>query len=701
MGTLRGHDTILFAMMDAGPCSEGRTLKAHLPELIDLLDTHAPDVPCAIPRSPHGPELTPASLSFIQLDAVDLPTTKEPDADALVWLNVGIPAVDGGGRFAGPPLHDTYPRQEVATLVGQGCWAYAMTPTHEGVVWGWWDVPPRCTAPDRGASLPEGWTPSERSLNVRRLHLTMETLAGNLAGGRREPNAYATPPEALRAARSGATGTVAIVSAVDRRPGYVRVSLGTPDRMLMTENTLLNRHNVRLLPLNWAVAGGRLLTTTMEPVLDTSVAGRRLLILLNEDGGALRLSSDFRVRHRRGPIETERVDRDLIVRMEPARLSSLLLAGPEGPLQLLALDANLANRVWPLDDRWRMTPCRTAAWNPEPEEPTRGVVIGPDFVLPQADGGYRLLAGERGLGYRWGPWRGSDPRTWLAPVPWRAPQSLDLPTLEWTSRRGAPEVLPDYPDQDWQSVAVGTSLTTEALDVGYGFVWYRAYFSGTAEAVILRCPDACDLFLNGTHIASLSVPPEAPVTMKRIPFPRRHLRSDNVLAILVEHAGRPLPWDQAAEPHGLGRCELEGGQIKMWRVRQGLSGSVNQQGFPGFADWQLIPDLPGSGMGTSGIVWHRATFPLAIPADVEVAIFLRLEETPRKAYGYLNGRMIGQTCHPHRDPARFWLPDGMLHRDGSNEILIAQWTRGARPGLGRVELEAGPVLHWLREARVH
>jgi hypothetical protein len=464
----------------------------------------------------------------------------------------------------------------------------------------------------------------------------------------------------------------------------------------MTEDILLGRDSVQLLPLNWALAGGKVLTTTMEPVLYTSVAGRHLLILLNEDGGTLVLTDDFRVRHQRGPVDTERLAHTLKIRLGSSRLISLLLDGPDGPLQLLALDAQLANRVWPLDDRWRTTPIRRAGWNPKPEEPARGVVIGPDFVMPESDGGYRFLVRGRGLGYRWGPWRGSDPRTWLAPVPWRASRAVDLPPLQWESRRGAPEVSPDYADQTWQSVAVGGDLSSAALDMAYGFLWYRAHFSGDARAVTLRCPDACDLFLNGVHVAALSSDPGTPVTTKRIPLPRRHLTSQNVLAFLIEHSGRPPSWDLAAMPHGLLLCELDGGQVSEWRVRQGLSGSVKQQGFAGFGDWEWIPDE-----GSSAIVWHRAAFDLAIPADTEVAIFLRMGDTPRKAYLYLNGLMIGQTCYPREGSRRFWLPEGVLHRRGRNELLIAQWTRGASPGLGRIQLEAGATMRWHHEGRVH
>lgn len=689
------RESVLFLMMDAGRCASGISLEALQPSLLELAEALGAEVPCAFPN--RGEETPSSSLSWVAIDAADAPSLQVEGHD-WVWVNVEAEPVDRNRRPHGSAraVHTPAPRDMIAVLAVRGCSGYALTPAHAGVTWGWWGAPPRCEAAAVEAPIPEDWTPSAQSLNLRRLCLTAETFASIVTEGQREPNAYASPPEALRAARSGPGGTLVAVGPAGRRPETARVSLGTPDRMLMTEDIPLLRGCIRMLPLNWTVAGGRLLTTTMEPVLSTSVASRHLLVLRNEGGGTLTLSDDFRLRHQRGPVKVERGDQALIVRMRAARLISLVLSGPYGPLQLLALDEHLANRVWPLDDRWRATPHRRAAWNPGPEEPARGVVIGPDFVLPQADGGYHFLVQARGLGYRWGPWRGSDPRTWLAPVSWQAPHPLELPDLKWTSHRCAPEALPEYPDQAWQSVAVGASLSATALDVGYGFLWYRAHFTGDAESAILRCPDACDLFLNGSHVAALSTAPEAPVTTKRIPLPQRHLRSENVLAFLVEHGGRPEAWDLAARPHGILSCELEGSRITEWRVRQGLSGSVKHQGFEGFADWDWVPDA-----GTADIVWHRATFDLAIPDEIEVSLALRLENTPRRAYLYLNGRMIGQTCHPPGGTVRIWLPESVLHHHGHNEMMIAQWTRGASPGLGRVRLEASTPLRWHRESRVH
>ncbi len=208
----------------------------------------------------------------------------------------------------------------------------------------------------------------------------------------------------------------------------------------------------------------------------------------------------------------------------------------------------------------------------------------------------------------------------------------------------------------------------------------------------VACRHACDLFLNGHHIAALSPPPDfGPVLPKTLPLPEQYLRQHNVLALLVENQGRQLSWDPQAAQYGLISCELDATAFTQWRVRGGLAGELRRQGFCGFADWPSIE--PG---GAADITWHRSVFDLSLPSEVEVRVVLILDQTPTKCYIYLNGQLIGRMRYPQGAERRFWLPDGALHRWGSNELLIAQWTRGAEPGIGPARLEAETVAVWHR-----
>ncbi|HSQ40509.1 MAG TPA: beta galactosidase jelly roll domain-containing protein, partial [Anaerolineales bacterium] len=82
----------------------------------------------------------------------------------------------------------------------------------------------------------------------------------------------------------------------------------------------------------------------------------------------------------------------------------------------------------------------------------------------------------------------------------------------------------------------------------------------------------------------------------------------------------------------------------------------------------------------------------------EMPLFLFLDQTPGRVYLFLNGQLIGRYVDNRAPQHRFWLPEGILRRKGENELLIAQWTRGAQPGIGAARLEHGTIMHWHTQA---
>ncbi len=587
-------------------------------------------------------------------------------------------------------LGPEHPRILIGRVVGQGALSYTLAPAHTGVNWGYWGMTDACTAHGVGALIEEGAALTPAYFHARRLALTVETLGSVLTAAQPASTVYATTARILRATRAVDTTIIAFLDTTNASTAETRLSLALGDAMLTTPNIALPEESARILPLHWPIPGGYAHTTTMEPVLQITVAGRHLLVLANEGGGDLLLSDDFRPRHARGPVRTQRTDEGLAVHFEAARWISLLLDGPEGVLQCLALEPRLAARVWPLDDAWRTTPTCPAAWQPAPEDPARGLVIGPELVQPHADGSYSYLAGERGTGYRWGPWRGSDPHTWLAPVTWRDAPPVELPPLVWESRAAVHETAPDYDDRLWTPVAIPASPNADYAAIADGFMWYRGRFDGAASEIALYCDQACDVFINGTLVAALNTPPHvASGAPKTLPLPASLQCKHNVLAILVENSGHQQTWEATTHTRGLAACTLDNGAPITWRSRWGLSGERAVQGFPGYADWTLVPDD-----GAAHITWHRATFSLALPNDVETPLFLFLDQTPSRAYLFLNGQLIGHYWDGRGPQHRFWLPESILRRAGENELLVAQWTRGAQPGIGIARLEHGASRQW-------
>jgi len=701
------RSNLLLLSLDPGVCNGGEPLSRYVPPLIALARELEARAPCIVPADllPVGDDVEPV-LGWTRLEMGESPAgaAAEDAGETLTAAEVAlIPALPQ--RHGQPPatlLPPGHPRPALAAALARGATIYTLTPAHRGVAWGYWNAGPA----DVAAPLGEDGVFPDAYYHARALTQTVEFLGRALATAHPEPMAYASEPRALRAARTGETATLAFLDAALAEHGGVRVSLALGGELVTTGPVPLLAGAVRLLPLNWKLAGGTLLTTTLEPALSTAVAGRRLLILSNAGGGDLLLSSDFRLRHARGPARALRTPAGLSVHFEPARMASLLLDGPDGPLQLLALAPQLAARVWPLDDGWRSTPAYPALWRPAPEDPERGLVIGPEFVQPRGasgDGGAcAYLVRDKGAGYRWGPWRGSDPHTWLSPLAWQAPRPVKPPALVWEPLRpGALEVAPEYDDAGWRYIAQRAPLAMTEHGVETGFVWYRGRFKGQSGAVTLRCPHACDVFFNGAHIAALNPAPGAPLDApKTLPLPARLLRGENLLAVLIEGIAHSASWETLNAPRGLLSCELDSGLPLLWRIRGGLSGERLKQGFPGYAEvaWLPEPASPQNAAPASSdvfaLTWHNAFFEWNLPAAVECPLYLFLEQAPARAYIFLNGVLVGRYWDAYSAQSRFWLPEGILRRGGENELLIAQWTRGAKPGIGVARLETGAVMQW-------
>lgn len=691
---------LLLLAVDPGPCAEGQGLSRYVRALVEMA------------RELGAPEVFTTPASHLPADA-EMPTiagaailplhrwNRDTLLDETQWNGEpkGFHVLETAPPFTRDSesrerlrqrLGPEHPRLLISRVLGQGALGYALAPAHIGVNWGYWGATDACTAHGVGATLEENATLTPAYFHAHRLAHTVETLGNVLAAAQPASTVYATATRTLRAVRAVDTTTVAFLDTANASAAETHLSLAHGDAMLATPAITLPEEAARILPLDWPIPGGAVLTTTMEPLLQMTVAGRHLLVLANADGGDMLLSADFRPRHARGPVRTQRMDEGLAIHFEAARWISLLLDGPEGILQCLALEPCLAARVWPLDDTWRTTPAYPAVWQPAPEDPARGLVIGPEFVLPHADGSYSYLVTEKGTGYRWGPWRGSDPHSWLAPISWRDAPAVELPALTWESRDAAPETTLDYDDRAWPPVAVPPTPAADHAAVADGFTWYRGHFDGTASEVTLYCDQACDVFLNGTLIAAINTPSHVvPGAPKTLPLPVSYQHEHNVLAILVENNGRQQAWDATTPPRGLVACTLDNRAPITWRARWGLSGECAVQGFPGYADWTLVPDD-----GAATIIWHHATFSLALPDDVETPLFLYLDQTPSRAYLFLNGQLIGHYWEGRGPQQRFWLPEGILRRNGENELLIAQWTRGAQSGIGQARLEHGTMMQW-------
>ena len=291
----------------------------------------------------------------------------------------------------------------VARAFSAGARLVLVDPVHTGVqARGRWSTATGL-AFSTGAPISEGAALSDAYYAMRRTALTIETVGAVLVDAGSSHGLSADPAEHLVGGRSSPAGTVAFLCGRGESASTAELTLARDAARIVVGDIPIPRKSVAVLPIDWQLSDSRLLSTSMEPILHTVVAGRELLILQAADGGEVLLSPVFRVRHRRGPVFVERTPQGIIVHFDAARLASVVLDGDQGPLQLLALEPALAKRAWPLDDLWRTTPAHPAASNAGDDRPARGVVIGADFAAPEADGGFRLQVSKKGFGVSLGP----------------------------------------------------------------------------------------------------------------------------------------------------------------------------------------------------------------------------------------------------------------------------------------------------------
>lgn len=573
-------------------------------------------------------------------------------------------------------------------LMAHGFRDICIDPVHKGCHWGNFGLSDFHTLYKVNAPIDTDYIEFKMYLATRRNLMTFDIFNDVLYSPDTDVPFYASDEYYLVNSIATSKGSLAFFENPNQSADSVNLSIPSGDEMLTVEKIPLPARSSFVLPLDLPVAGGSIKKTSMQFVFKQELAGRTLCVFRNEGGGLIQVSGAFRLHHVKGDVITERTRDGYLFQIGHGRLHSIVLDAPESKLQLLILDSFYAERLWPLDDTWRTS--KTYQFNTVDvkEEPTHGILIGPDLVVTptETEGRYRYLVSGKGFGYRWGPWRGSDPQTWLAPISWPDFSADALPRLEWEVKAGAFEMLPDFSDTKWR-----VAPTLDRLeDYQVGFLWYRGRYDEFADELLLESDNDCDIFLNATLIATLKSPHHINNEgIKVIPLPKRYQDKSNILSILIESGRKNTTISANRKKRGLLSCELNTRAPIQWRYREGLIGQRRFQGFSGYADWTMIP-----AGGQDYITWYQSKFRLCIPADILLGVFFEIDSASSHIYIYLNSVLIGRTSGRSATQNRFWLPTGLLKIDGENEILVAQWTRGAKPGLGSCRLIAGPVRKW-------
>lgn len=326
------------------------------------------------------------------------------------------------------------------------------------------------------------------------------------------------------------------------------------------------------------------------------------------------------------------------------------------------------------------------------------------------------------------------------------PMPVALPPLtQWKFKTGAPEIASPFNDSKWIR-ADRTSSNNPFLKVGhpvldedaYGFhngdVWYRGHFraTGKEKGLILTAGTGAHgvftAWLNshylgrgasGRYIDNTQYFNVDPADLA--------VGKDNVVSVLVANMGHEENDDSNKafqQPRGLISASWDGSSTPIaWRIQGnrggetpidpvrgiynngGLYGERMGWSLPGYPDtqWRTV-SLPDA-IDQPGVDWYRTTFKLDIPADQDVPIALKIDDSPSRHYRaliFINGWQFGRYVNALGPQHEFVLPPGILNPHGENTIAIASWSTEHSGGLGKVSLiELGNDLTHLRVRTVH
>ncbi|TAN08779.1 MAG: beta-galactosidase [Rhodanobacteraceae bacterium] len=310
------------------------------------------------------------------------------------------------------------------------------------------------------------------------------------------------------------------------------------------------------------------------------------------------------------------------------------------------------------------------------------------------------------------------------------PMPLTLPPLtQWKFKAGAPEIALRFNDAKWIR-ASRTSSNNPFLKAGqpvldedaYGFhngdVWYRGHFKATGKekGIILTAGTGAHgvftAWLNGHYLGRGASGRYIDNTQYfNIDPADLAAGKDNVVSVLVANMGHEENDDSNKafqQPRGLISASWAGASTPVaWRVQGnrggetpidpvrgiynngGLYGERMGWSLPGYPDakWRGVT-LPNA-VNRPGVDWYRTTFKLDIPADQDVPIALKIDDSPSRHYRaliFINGWQFGRYDNALGPQRAFVLPPGLLNPHGDNTIAIASWSTEHSGGLGKVSL---------------
>jgi len=623
--------------------------------------------------------------------------------------------------------------------LGAGATAQNFYMLYGGTSWGWQAIPQNYTSYDYGAAITEARQFEPKYYEDKRLGYFIASIAP-LLKTEQAPSATTDDPGVIDVARANPdTGTqfhlVRHGDTTSMAAAAVHIALTIEGERIWvpqrpgTALTLGGRES-KLLVANYSFGAQRLKYSTSELMTSATIGGRDILVLYgNADSPgetALSIEGHRDVRVLLGAVDVERGRGELRLNYLHSGVARVMVTGGKRPLLLLIADRDATMRIW------------------RQETPQGAVLMIGSHLLRTAavDHGALRLTGDgdedpaaeifapavSSLAWNGVVLRRHSEADGAFSVALPSPVPVALPKLDsWRRRNGAPEIAKAFDDSAWrvtdltQSASITSPLSKPILladDYGFhtGNTWYRAHFSGEGRALTglrLRVQSGGDagafsVWLNGHFLGSVMRSEEG-----AFGFPDSLIeRGDNVVSILTVNMGHEEEYNSRGE-NRTGRGIVYAAPVGApatalsWRIQGRRGGEVSdairgpynegglygeREGWPtseGREPQWIAASLPASNR-TPGVTWYRTDVTLSLPKDQDTSLGIQINDPPGRRYRailFVNGWHMGNYVSDLGPQHSFPIPEGVIHAQGSNAIMLAVWKTDESEGdLGEVSL---------------
>jgi beta-galactosidase GanA len=617
-----------------------------------------------------------------------------------------------------------------------------------GTSWGWQSIPQNYTSYDYGAAITEARQFDPKYYEDKRIGYFVTGTAPLLKTAA-SASAQVDDPGVIDIARTNPdTGTEfhlirhgdttsAAVTAVHLSLTIDGTRISVPQRS--GSALTLNGRESKLLVANYPFGAQRLVYSTSELMTSATIGGRDIIVLYGDRNSpgetVLHIDGGRDVHVLEGAADVERTSQELRLNYIHAGLTRVWVTGGARPLLVLIADKKATERIWRQETSQAPVLVigshllRTAAirhgalaLTGDGDDDGAAEIFAPPITSVTWNGA-ALQIRQKGQGARG------------IAVSLPNPSPISLPKLDgWHRRDGAPEIARDFDDRAWRTADLTSSSSITkpvsnpvllADDYGFhtGNTWYRGHFAGNSSVVPtglrLRVQSGgtageFTVWLNGHFLGSVQHQEEA-----AFGFPEKLIeRGDNVVSILTVNMGHEEDYQSKGE-NRTGRGIVFATPLGTpstavsWRIqgRRGGEGATDalrgpynegglfgeREGWPGRPtagadghDPEWTPTALPAADATPGVTWFRTAVTLALPKDQDTSIGIQIKEPPGRHYRailFVNGWHMGNYVSDMGPQRSFPIPNGVLHPQGSNSIVMAVWKTDQSAGsLGEVSL---------------